>query len=76
MICPASLDMNGEFSRRKPTVMLFVEPDCISTQELVIGRKCISIFFFFFSHSFSFPLVQLLQETIKNVLILQWEFDS
>ena len=75
MICPASLDMNGEFSRRKPTVMLFVEPDCISTQELVIGRKCISIFFFF-SHSFSFPLVQLLQETIKNVLILQWEFDS
>ena len=74
MICPASLDMNGEFSRRKPMVTLFVEPDCISTQELVIGRKCISIFFF--SHSFSFPLVQLLQETIKNVLILQWEFDS
>ena len=74
MICPASLDMNGEFSRRKPTVMLFVEPDCISTQELVIGRKCISPSFI--SHSFSFPLVQLLQETIKNVLILQWEFDS
>ena len=74
MICPASLDMNGEFSRRKPMVTLFVEPDCIATQELVIGRKCISIFFF--SHLFSFPLVQLLQETIKNVLILQWEFDS